>query len=183
MTSVAEPIDAEPIFAEHSQARAVTSSSPRSSRTTCTEKAMPNRVRTAAVLVCELFIGGLGAIGMSAQAHAQGWVAVAADSKGRWGYAFGERTSARAQAEALRGVRRTRMRYPGNSAGSLPRLCGEPCGRILVWRRPRSHAERGSLHGPAWMRAGSAGSNVPSRKGAVRVNDRDISAGCAPART
>jgi len=37
------------------------------------------------------------------QAHAQGWVAVAADSKGRWGYAFGERTSARARAEALRG--------------------------------------------------------------------------------
>ena len=54
-------------------------------------------------VVCGLFIGGLGAIGMPAQAHAQGWVAVAADSKGRWGYAFGERTSARAQAEALRG--------------------------------------------------------------------------------
>ena len=118
---------------------------------------------------------------MAAQAHAQGWVAVAADSKGRWGYAFGERTSARAQAEALRGVRRTRMRYPGNSAGSLPRLCGEPCGRILVWRRPRSHAERGSLHGPAWMRAGSAGSNVPSREGDLRVTDRDIGPGSAPA--
>ena len=64
---------------------------------------MPNRVRTAAVLVCELFIGGLGAIEMPAQAHAQGWVAVAADSKGRWGYAFGKRTSAQAQVEALRG--------------------------------------------------------------------------------
>jgi hypothetical protein len=64
---------------------------------------MPNRVRTAVVVVCGLFIGGLGAIGMPAQAHAQGWVAVAADSNGRWGYAFGERTSARAQAEALRG--------------------------------------------------------------------------------
>jgi hypothetical protein len=64
---------------------------------------MPNRVRTAVVVVCALFIGGLGVIGMPAQAPAQGWVAVAADSKGRWGYAFGERTSARAQAEALRG--------------------------------------------------------------------------------
>jgi hypothetical protein len=64
---------------------------------------MPNRVRTAVVVVCGLLTGGLGAIGMPAQAHAQGWVAVAADSKGRWGYAFGERTSAQARAEALRG--------------------------------------------------------------------------------
>jgi hypothetical protein len=64
---------------------------------------MPNRVRTAVVVVCGLFIGGLGAIGMPAQAHAQGRVAVAADSKGRWGYAFGERTSAQARDEALRG--------------------------------------------------------------------------------
>ena len=81
------------------------------------------------------------------------------------------------------GLRRARMRYPGNSAGSLPRLCGEPCGRILIWRRPRSHAERGPLHGPARMRAGRAGSNVPSREGALRVTDRDIRAGCVPART
>lgn len=64
---------------------------------------MSNGVRTSVVVVCGLFIGGLGAIGMPAQAHAQGWVAVAADSKGRWGYAFGERTSAQARAEALRG--------------------------------------------------------------------------------
>jgi hypothetical protein len=64
---------------------------------------MSNGVRTAVVVVCGLFIGGLGASGMPVQAHAQGWVAVAADSKGRWGYAFGERTSARARAEALRG--------------------------------------------------------------------------------
>ncbi len=81
------------------------------------------------------------------------------------------------------GLRRARMRYPGNSAGSLPRLCGEPCGRILIWRRPRSHAERGPLHGPVRMRAGRAGSNVPSREGALRVTDRDIRAGCVPART
>jgi len=64
---------------------------------------MSNGVRTAVVVVCGLFIGGLGASGMPVQAHAQGWVAVAADSKGRWGYAFGERTSALARAEALRG--------------------------------------------------------------------------------
>ena len=77
------------------------------------------------------------------------------------------------------GLRRARMRYPGNSAGSLPRLCGEPCGRILIWRRPRSHAERGPLHGPARMRAGA-----PARsEGALRVTDRDIRAGCVPART
>ena len=78
------------------------------------------------------------------------------------------------------GLRRARMRYPGNSAGSLPRLCGEPCGRILVWRRPRSHATRGPLHGPARMRAGRAGSNVPSREVALRVTDRDIRAGYGP---
>jgi hypothetical protein len=181
MTSVAEPIDAEPIFAEHSQARAVTSSSPRSSRTTCTEKAMPNRVRTAAVLVCELFIGGLGAIGMSAQAHAQGWVAVAADSKGRWGYAFGKRTSAQAQVEALRGCGARGCDIQDTARARCP--YGEPCGWILVRRRPRSHTERGCLHGPERMRAGSAGSNVPSREGPLRVTDRDVSAGCAPART
>ena len=45
---------------------------------------MSNGVRTAVVVVCGLFIGGLGASGMPVQAHAQGWVAVAADSKGRW---------------------------------------------------------------------------------------------------
>jgi hypothetical protein len=67
--------------------------------------------------------------------------------------------------------------------GSLPRLCGEPCGRILVRRRPRSHAERSSLHGPARMRAGSAGANVPSREGDLRVIDRDIGPSNAPART
>ena len=138
---------------------------------------MSSVVRTAVVVVCGLFIGGLGAIGMPAQAHAQGWVAVAADSKGRWGYAFGERTSARARGRGPAGLRCARMRYPGNCAGSLPRLCGEPCGRILVRRRPRSHAERGPLHGPARMRAGRAGSNVPSREGALRVTDRDIRPG------
>jgi hypothetical protein len=78
------------------------------------------------------------------------------------------------------GLRRARMRYPGHSTGSLPRLCGEPCGRILVWRRPRSHATRGPLHGPARMRAGRAGSNVPSREVALRVTDRDIRAGYGP---
>ena len=45
----------------------------------------------------------------------------------------------------------------------------------------RSHADRGSLHRPARMRAGSAGSDVPSREGALRVTDRDI--GGLPART
>jgi hypothetical protein len=72
------------------------------------------------------------------------------------------------------GLRRAWMRYPGNCAGSLPRLCGEPCGRILVRRRPRSHAGCGSVHGPARMRAGSAGSNVPSRESALRVADRGV---------
>jgi hypothetical protein len=81
------------------------------------------------------------------------------------------------------GLRCARMRYLGNCAGSLPRLCGEPCGRILVRRRPRSHAERSSLHGPARMRAGSAGANVPSREGDLRVIDRDIGPSNAPART
>src|SRR3954464_13231480 len=60
------------------------SSCRRYGRTTCTEKAMSNGVRTAVVVVCGLFIGGLGASGMPVQAHAEGWVAVAADSKGRW---------------------------------------------------------------------------------------------------
>ena len=170
------------IFAERSHARAVMSSCRRYGRTTCTEKAMSNGVRTAVVVVCGLFIGGLGASGMPVQAHAQGWVAVAAESKGRWGYASGSEPrrereprpcGAAARADAISRKQR----------GLLPRLCGEPCGRILIWRRPRSHAERGPLHGPVRMRAGRAGSNVPSREGALRVTDRDIRAGCVPART
>jgi uncharacterized protein DUF4189 len=147
-------------LAERSHARAVMSQCRR--RTTCTEKAMSNGVRTAVVVVCGLFIGGLGASGMPVQAHAQGWVAVAADSKGRWGYAFGERTSARARAEALRGcgapgcdiqdtARARCLAYVESRAGGYWSQC-----------RPRSDAERGSLHGPARMRAGSAGSYVQS---------------------
>ena len=108
-------------------------------------------------------------------------MAVAADSKGRWGYAFGERTSARAQAEALRGcgalgcdiqetARARCLAYVESRAGGY----SVPC-----W--PRSHAERGSLHGRARMRAGSAGSNVPSCEGDLRVTDRDIGPGSAPA--
>src|ERR1700733_4333715 len=65
-------------------------------------ESMSNSVRAAVVVVCGLF-AGLGAIGIPSPAGAQGWMAVAADSRGHWGYAFGERTSARARAEALRG--------------------------------------------------------------------------------
>jgi hypothetical protein len=141
---------------------------------------MSNPVRTAVVVVCGLFIGGLGAMGVPSQAYAQGWVAVAADAKGTLGLRVRGADLGAGAGRIPEGLRCARMRYSGDGAGSLPRLCREPRGRILVWRRPRCQAERGSRHGPARMWAGSAGANVQSRESAVRVIDRNVGAGGAP---
>ena len=157
------------------------SSCRRYGRTTCTEKAMSNGVRTAVVVVCGLFIGGLGAIGMPRASSRARMGGGCSGFQGTLGLRVRGANLGASASRGPAGLRRARMRYPGNSAGSLPRLCGEPRGRILVPCRPRSHAERGSLHGRARMRAGSAGSNVPSREGDLRVTDRDIGPGSAPA--
>ena len=112
---------------------------------------MSNGVRTAVVVVCGLFIGGLGASGMPVQAHAQGWVAVAADSRGRWGYAFGERTSALARAEALRGcgapgcdiqetVRARCLAYVESRAGDIGMASASVARRTRPSPRPAADA-------------------------------------------
>jgi hypothetical protein len=60
-------------------------------------------VRTAAVVLGGVLALGLGVTSAPPPAVAQGWVAVAADGKGRWGYAFGQRTQAQARGAALKG--------------------------------------------------------------------------------
>jgi Domain of unknown function (DUF4189) len=60
-------------------------------------------VRIAVVVLSGVFALGLGTLGALSPADAQRWVSVAANGKGRWGYAFGKATSENARAEALRG--------------------------------------------------------------------------------
>ncbi len=65
---------------------------------------MLSATRTAVVVLSAVSAIAIGAIGASAPANAQGgWVAVAADGKGSWGYASNQQTQDQARALALQG--------------------------------------------------------------------------------
>ena len=75
---------------------------------------MLSSVRTAVVVLSTVSAFALGATGASSPAIAQeDWVAVAADGKGYWGYAFGEATEEQARATALQGCGRSGCNIEG----------------------------------------------------------------------
>ena len=75
---------------------------------------MLSSVRTAVVALSTVSAFALGATGASSPAIAQeGWVAVAADGKGYWGYAFGQATEEQARATALQGCGRSDCNIEG----------------------------------------------------------------------
>jgi len=61
-------------------------------------------IRTAVVVLSAVSAFAIGATGASSPANAQGgWVAVAADGKGSWGYGSDQQTQDQARALALQG--------------------------------------------------------------------------------
>ena len=67
---------------------------------------MLSSVRTAVVVLSAMSAFALITVAASSRANAEGWVAVAADGKGYWGYEFGKETEEQARAEALQGCGR-----------------------------------------------------------------------------
>lgn len=78
-------------------------------------------VRTAVVVLSAVSAFAIGATGASSPANAHpGWVAIAADGKGSWGYALGEPNEDQARAFAMAGCAPTGIGCEIRAVGQQP---------------------------------------------------------------
>jgi hypothetical protein len=71
------------------------------------ERDMVSSIKTAVAVLSAVSAFAIGATGASSTVNAQGWVAIAADGKGSWGYATGKQTQDQARDLALQICGRT----------------------------------------------------------------------------